>query len=100
MQHRCSDSLLPGKVEGSERECTHETESTSLWVPKTASKPSTWSFVGAGRNQGSLAFEVDTTLVPIKLVEFKVGIVVVEIQHTAPNAGARHVERAPGDLLD
>ena len=49
MQHRCSDSLLPGKVEGSERECTCETESTSLWVPKTASKLSTWSFVGAGR---------------------------------------------------
>jgi hypothetical protein len=38
-------------------------------------------------------------MVPIKLVEFKVGIVVVEIQHTAPNAGTRHVERAPGDLL-
>src|ERR1035437_8760704 len=46
-----------------------------------------------------LSFEVDTTLVPIKLVELKVGIVVVEIQHTAPTAGSRHVERAPGDLL-
>jgi hypothetical protein len=49
MQHRCSDFLLPGKVEGSERECTRETESTSLGVPKTASKPSTWSFVSARR---------------------------------------------------
>jgi len=46
-----------------------------------------------------LSFEVDTTLVPIKLVEFKVGIVVVKVQHTGSNAGARHVERAPGDLL-